>query len=221
MLRGLLWSVGLAGAIAAGPLAAQQFDVGPRLGYVKFEEGTGLTQAGLIGLDAVYRVSPRIGVGVRFDVGRPSTNGDFFPAELTFGDTTLIMAVKQPVMLVHYSVQAQVETGGKISAFAGGSAGGYTLTLDAQTARGRSTLSEFAFTAGGGVRLQTGSGTSVRLEVQDLILVNYQRNALNPVDPRFVPVKFPDVLPPQPEFDGTAHNLYLALAFTFTPGGAR
>jgi hypothetical protein len=221
MLRRFFVGVGLAGLLSAGPLAAQQFDVGPRLGYILFKEATGLLSSGMLGLDAVYHISSNIGLGVRLDVARPGTNGDYFPAELSFGDSTLIVAVKQPVTFAHYGALVRLETGGALSVFGAGSVGGYTITLDPQTARGRSTMTELAFGAGAGVRFRTGGGTSIALEVQDLILLNYRRNGLNPVDSRFIPTRFPEVLPPQPEFDGTAHNLYVALAFTFTPGGAR
>jgi hypothetical protein len=61
----------------------------------------------------------------------------------------------------------------------------------------------------------------VTLEVQDLVYMNYARNDINPVEPRFQPTRFPDVVPYQPQFDGTAHNIYAAISFVFTPGGGR
>lgn len=221
MLLRLLVGVGLAGLVSAGPLAAQQFDISPRLGFVSFKDATGLRESGMLGLEAMYRVSPNIGVGVRGDVARPSTEGDFFPAEMSFGDTTLIFGVQQPVTVMHYGALAQLETGGSLSLFGLGSIGGYAITLDPQAARGKRTFNQWAATAGGGVRLRTSSTTSVRLEVHDLIFLNYERNQLDPVEPRFKPVRFPDVLPVQPEFDGTAHNFFFALSFTFSPGGGQ
>ena len=82
-------------------------------------------------------------------------------------------------------------------------------------------FTDWAFTAGAGIRIRSGGGTSVLLEVQDLIYPNFARNALSPVEPRFRPTRFPDVVPLQPEFDGTAHNIYASIAFIFTPGGGR
>lgn len=226
MLRRLVLGVGFACLAAAGPLAAQDFEVGPRLGYLRFKEATGIEPAGMLGLDAMYRISSRLGVGVRLDVSRPGTDGKFFAAEMSFApaletDTTLIFAVEQPLTLVQYQVQGLVETGGAFSIFAKGSAGGYTITLDPQVARGRTNVTEWGFSAGGGLRFSTGGGTAVQLEVQDVIFTNFRREDLNPVEPRFRPQRFPDVVPLQPEFDGTAHNLYVALSFSFTPGGAR
>jgi len=123
--------------------------------------------------------------------------------------------------VLQYAVQAQVETGGAIGLFVKGGAGGRTITLDPQAAHGRVNVSDWAFQAGAGVRIRAGGGTSVKLEVQDLIFINYNRNDINPVEQRFVPKRFPDVVPPQPGFDGTAHNIYAALSFIFTPGGGR
>jgi hypothetical protein len=140
---------------------------------------------------------------------------------MTFNDTTLILAVSQPLTVIQYMAQAQVETGGSISVFANGGAGGRTISLDPQAARGQVTVSDWMFSAGAGVRIRAGSGTSVMLEVQDLIYANFNRNDINPVEPRFQPTRFPDVVPYQAEYTGTAHNIYAAISFIFTPGGAR
>lgn len=220
MFRRMVIGLGLA-ALAAGPVAAQDFEIGPRLGYVKWKEATGMENAAMLGVDAVYRISSRLGIGARFDLSRPGTDSQYFAAEMSFGDTTLVFAVAQPLTVLQYGVQALVETGGTFSVFAKGGAGARTISLDPQSARGRISTTEWAFSAGGGIRIRSGGGTSVLLEVQDLIYPNFARNDLNPVEPRFRPVRFPDVVPLQPEFDGTAHNIYASISFTFTPGGGR
>ena len=220
MYRRLLVGLGLAG-FAAGPVAAQEFEIGPRLGYVKWKEETGLENSGMLGVDALYKISRRIGIGARFDVSRPGTDNQYFSAEMTFGDTTLIFAVQQPLTVLQYGLLAQVETGGSFSIFANGGAGARTITLDPQSARGRVSTTEWAFSAGGGLRIRSGGGTSVLLQVQDLIYPNFARNDLDPVEPRFAPKRFPDVIPVQADFDGTAHNIYASISFIFTPGGAR
>jgi hypothetical protein len=220
MFRRLVVGLGFA-ALAAGPLAAQDFEIGPRLGYVKWKEATGLQNSAMLGVDALYRFSSRLGVGVRLDVSRPGTDSQYFAAEQSFGDTTLIFAVSQPVTVLQYGVQARFETGGSLGAFLKGGAGGYTVTLDPQSARGRISVSDWNFAVGGGVKLRTGGGTAVTLEVQDLIYANFNRENLNPVEPRFRPRRFPDVVPAQTPFEGTAHNIYGAITFMFTPGGAQ
>jgi hypothetical protein len=221
MYRRFVVGLGLV-ALAAGPVAAQHFEIGPRLGYVKWKAETGLKDAAMLGVDATYRVSSRLGLGVRFDVARPGTDGNYFPAEMTFGDdTTMILAVSQPLTVLQYGVQAQFETGGALSVFARGGGGRRTITLDPQAARGRVSVSDWALMVGGGVRVRAGGGTAVMLEVQDLVYLNYSRESINPVEPRFRPTRFPDVIPYQPEFSGTAHNIYAAISFIFTPGGGR
>lgn len=220
MYRRLVMGMVLA-ALAAGPLAAQNFEIGPRLGYVMWKPETGMTEAAMLGVDAIYKVNRHIGLGARFDVARPGTDGQYFPAEMTFNDTTVILAVSQPLTVLQYAVQAQLETGGSFSVFAKGGAGGRTISLDPQAARGQVSTSDWMFSAGAGVRIRAGSGTSVMLEVQDLIYANYNRNDINPVEPRFQPTRFPDVVPYQAEYTGTAHNIYAAISFIFTPGGAR
>ena len=221
MYRRLMVGLGLV-ALAAGPAAAQNFEIGPRLGYVKWKGETGLKDAAMLGVDAVYRLNSRLGIGVRFDVARPGTDGNYFPAEMTFGgDTTLIFAISQPVTVLQYGAIARVETGGSLSVFAKGGAGARTITLDPQAAAGRVSETDWAFSVGGGIRFRSGGGTTVSLEVQDLVYPNFDRESLSPVEPRFRPRRFPDVVPLQPEFDGTAHNIYASIAFTFTPGGGR
>ena len=220
MLQRLVVGMGFA-ALAASPLAAQDFEIGPRLGYVKWKEVTGLENSAMLGLDATYRISRWLGLGVRLDVARPGTDGQYFAAEMPFGDTTLVFSVQQPVTVLQYGAQALFETGGSLGLFAKGGVGGYSVRLDPQSARGRVSVSDLGFSIGGGVRLRTGSGTSVVFEVQDLIYTDFSRQALNPVEPRFYPVRFPDVVPVQPDFQGTAHNIYAAITFLFTPGGGQ
>jgi hypothetical protein len=221
MYRRLVMGVALA-ALAAGPAAAQQFEIGPRLGYVIWKPETGLKNAAMLGVDAMYHVNNNLGVGVVFNLARPGTDGQYFPAEMTFGgDSTLIFAVAQPITVMQYGVQAQFEVGGALSLFAKGGAGGRTFTMDPQASFGRVSLTDWAFNAGAGVKFRAGGSSAVSLEVQDLIYPSFSRQSLNPVENRFLPTRFPDVVPYQAEYDGTAHNIFLSLAFIFTPGGNR
>jgi hypothetical protein len=208
-------------ALTAGPVGAQNFEIGPRLGYVKWKSETGIKPSAMMGVDAMFKISSRLGVGARFDVARPGTDNQYFAAEMTFGDTTLVFAVQQPLTVLQYGALAQFETGGSFSVFARGGAGGRTISLDPQSARGRISTTEWAFNAGAGLRIRSGGGTSVLLLVEDLIYPKFARNDLNPVEPRFRPTRFPDVVPYQADYDGTAHNIYASISFVFTPGGGR
>lgn len=224
MFRQLVLGVAVS-ACVAGPAAAQatvgQFVVGPRIGYAKYDTDAGLKEAGVLGIDAVYHVSRNLAIGFTVDVGRPATDSSFFPAEMSFGDTTFIFAVSQPVTVVNYHLQAKVTTGGSLAPFLVGSVGGYQVTADPQVAAGESNFRELGFSFGAGVDLSTGSSTSIRLEVRDFVWSDFDREFLYPVRQSQRPSRFPDVLPQPDPFRGTAHNIVASLAFSFTPGGSQ
>jgi hypothetical protein len=229
-------------AVAAGSATAQEgsgsFRVGPRVGYTLYKDATGLKPGVNFGLDAVYFVSRNIGVGVLLDVARPQTDSSFFPVEMSFGGSsadlnpdgeTYIFGVKMPVTVALYQLQAEFRFGDRFQPFVTGSAGGYTMYLDPQVARGNTNFTNWAFSAGVGFVFRTSSSTGIRLEGRDVLFTGYDRANLNVQ--RLIydwtvtsgsfnqPVRFPEVLPPQDPFSGTAHNWQVALGFTFTPGG--
>ena len=219
MLQKTFVCVALLGAVAAPATAQRQFHVGPRLGYTQFAAETAIESSPMLGMDAMYALSSNLAIGVRFDFARPVTDGNFFPAEMVFGDTTMVFGVSQPLTIFNYGAQLEFSTGGSFAPFLSGGVGNYRISLDPQVARGNVSHTDLAFTVGGGLAIQTSAGTSIRLSVQDLIFNNFDRARLNPVDLRFAPVLFPDAVPPQTPFEGVAHNIHVALAFSFTPGG--
>lgn len=219
MLRRILFGVIAVGAVTVPAAAQRQFHVGPRLGYTRFAEKTSIESSAMLGLDAMYALTGNISVGVRFDFARPVTDGTYAPAEMTFGDTTMVFAVSQPLTIVDAGVNAEYQVGGRLSPFVQGGVGAYRISLDPQAAVGATSFTELLFTVGGGVDFQVSPSASIRLSVHDLIYNYFNRDNLNPVDPRFAPQRFPDAIPPQPPFEGVAHNLHFALAFSFAPGG--
>jgi opacity protein-like surface antigen len=219
MLGKIVVGVIALGAVAAPAAAQRQFQVGPRVGYTRFAEKTGIESSAMVGLDAMYSLFGNLSVGVRFDFARPVTDGRYSPAEMTFGDTTMVFTVSQPLTIVHYAAAAEFAIGGRLSPFVNGAVGGYRISLDPQSANAATSVNQLLFAVGGGIDFQVSGGTSIRLSVTDLIYNKFDRANLNPVDPRFAPVRFPDAVPPQPPFEGAAHNIHFALAFSFAPGG--
>ena len=223
------FALGLCLATCATPLAAQagQFQVGPRIGYVKYATKTGIADDGLksssavLGLDGLYSLTNNIGLGFRLDLSRPQTDGSFFPAEMIFKDTTELFQISQPLTILEYFAKIEVGTGGAFNLFVNGSVGGYNITLDPQVADGLRSLKDLAFGLGGGLAIAAGSGTHVRLEVVSAMWQNFDRSALNPVSGRFTPVQFPQAIPAQTPFKGGVNNLQFSLAFSFAPGGER
>jgi hypothetical protein len=230
-------------ALAAGPAAAQDgtagsFRVGPRVGYTMYHDGTGLKPAVGFGLDAVYFATKNVGIGVLLDYSRPETDSSYFPVEMTFGGSsssldqdgeTFIFGVQQPVTVAQYQLLAEFRFGDRFQPFINGSAGGYTMYLDPQVANGNTHFTNWAFSAGVGFNFRAGASTGVRLEARDFVFTGYDRANLDvskleydwtvSSGSRNEPTRFPDVLPAQPAFSGTAHNFQVALGFTFTPGG--
>jgi hypothetical protein len=127
--------------------------------------------------------------------------------------------VSQPLTIVHYALSAEYAIGSRLAPFVNGAVGGYRISLDPQAATAATSFNQLLFVVGGGIDYHLGSGTSVRLSVADLIYNKFDRAKLNPVDPRFAPLMFPDAIPPQAPFEGAAHNIHFALAFSFSPGG--
>lgn len=210
-------------ALVSGPASAQvqsgSFRIGPRFGYIKYDDDTAIREAAMLGLDAMFNINSNIAIGFLLDVARPQTEGEFFPSELTFGDTTQVMGASQPITVLQYMGVLELNTGGKFSLFANGAVGGYRLSLDPQVNGGLEDFAELAFAVGGGIALSTSGATMVRLEVKDFIHTDFDREVLNPVADVFQPRRFPDVLPTPAPFLGTAHNIHVGLSFSFTPGG--
>ncbi len=77
------------------------------------------------------------------------------------------------------------------------------------------------YTVGVGLDIGVSSSAVVRIDARDYILTEFDRENLYPTDPRFRPVRFPEVIPEQEPFSGSTHNLVFAVSFQFTPGGAR
>lgn len=207
---------------SAAPAAAQSgaFVVGPRGGYITYAAETGIKEGAVLGLDAFYGLTSSIDLGVSLGYARAQTDGSYFPAELTFRDTTMIFAVQQPISAVHVSGLARISLPtGSFRPFLMGGAGLFSVTPDAQTSRGLNRSSDLMLVVGGGIDLRLGSASGLRFEVRDEIYTQFDRESINPVDPRFRPVRFPDVLPAQPPFNKSAHNLSFSAGFTFTPGG--
>lgn len=230
-------------ALAATPAAAQggagSFRVGPRGGYTLYKAATGLRPTVNFGLDAMYFVTPNIGVGVLLDYARPQTDSSYFPAEMPFGASstplnpdgiTYIYAIQQPVTIAQYQLLAEFRFGDRFQPFIAGGAGGYTLYLDPQVANGNNHFTHLGLSAGVGFAYQAGNAAAIRLEARDFIFTSFSRSELDvatfqhnwSIDSGsfYRPVRFPDVLPAQDPFESSvAHNWQVALGFTFTPGG--
>jgi len=222
----LLASAALSGAVQAQAVP-RQFNFAPRAGYLKFDRASSIENGGFIGLDAVYNVTSMFSIGANASWARAETRGEDFIAALTFGDptkgdTTFYFNVTQPVSVVTYEAMAVARlplSYSRVNPFLMGGVGAYTVYMDPQVVSGPRKMSHLGFSVGGGLEMRMGQRSGLRFDVRDQIFTKYDRTRLNPTDPRFAAIAFPEDFPRPPEAKETLHNLSFSIGFTFTPSG--
>lgn len=179
------------------------------------------------GISALYYIANSIGIGLAFDVSRPITNGAYFPAaEMEFQGAQDLTLVNQRLTILQYQVAGEWSLDRKLSPVVTGGVGGYTVypdppKEDAAATTGFQNFSDVMFSVGLGLDWAVSAAGGLRLSVTDMIYTGWERSALNPVAPAYQTNVWPDLLPEPPAESSTLHNINLALAFTFTPGGNR
>lgn len=205
---------------ASAQWAAQEFSVTPRGGYMTFDNSSGIDNAPYIGVDAAYAVSPVFSIGTGLTISRPQTLGDFFISQLTFGDTTLYLAVEQPLMMLDVALNAQARyPGERMTPFLNGGIGYYTLDLDPQVEGRPKRIGGISGNIGGGLLFRLGERVGIQLEVRDLIFTGFTRDDLNPVSENFGNTRFPEDFDPPPAAKETVHNIMFGIGFSFVPRG--
>lgn len=245
---------GMAVAVSAQTAQAQRagrFVVAPRLGYVAWDKAAGLqdnvlhsgecdypnfgqTCAGTgnnlqAGISALYAFTDRLALGITADVGRPVSNGAYFPAaNMEIAGRQELTLVSQRLTTLQYGLEGQftVLPESRVMPFLVGSVGGVVVYKDAPKvdvagSTGFNTFSNFMFTFGGGFDYTLTGQTALRLEFRDLVYTSWDRSELNAISPAYQTQLFPDLLPAPPAAKKTLHNLRLALGFVFVPGAGR
>ncbi len=175
---------------------AGQWNIAPRLGLVFWDDAAAIQDpvlssgdcdypqfdqtcaSGLnnlqAGISALYRVTRQVSLGLAFDVGRPVSNGAYFPAaSMEIGGRQRLTLINQRLTILQYAVEAQVAPySGRLSPFLVGSVGGYTLykdpgKTDLAGTTGFETSTDVMFSVGIGVDWAFGAATGLRIEVRD------------------------------------------------------
>jgi hypothetical protein len=223
----LLASVALPGATDAQAVA-RQFTVAPRAGYIRFDRASSIENGGFVGVDAMYNVTSMFSLGASASWARANTRGEDFVAALTFGDptvgdTTFYFHVTQPLSVVTYEAVGVARlplAAARLTPFLMAGAGAYTVYMDPQITAGPRKMSHFGASIGGGVEMRLGQRSGLRFDVRDQIFTKFDRDRLNPTDPRFTAIAYPEDFPVPPTAKETLHNLSFSFGFTFTPSGA-
>lgn len=216
-------TLALSATEASAQAAASPVAIAPRGGYIRFADATSLQPTGFLGFEVLYRVAPFLSIGPAVSIARPSTNGDDFPAAFTYGDTTFLFRVQQPVTVfdVGLSLHGTLPTLGRLAPFVTGGAGYYTMYLDPQASGGeKSRYGRASLQFGGGADVRFSERTGIRLEVRDLVMTDYDRERLNPVGARFNGyTRFADAFPERtPSTRGASmHNIMFSIGFTVRP----
>lgn len=224
MTRGRLILTALLLPVLARPAYGQfephRYLIGARLGETSYDKSSGIDKGPMLGVDGTYFFNRSIGLGFMLDVTRPETKGEFFPAELTFGDTTFLYEVRQPLTIVQVGAQLVLQAPmGSFAPYVSAGAGWYRFFLDPAVSNGNKTFTHPMYSLGGGLNIRLSESSGLRFEVHDFVHTDFDRSRLNPVGPRFQPTRFPDAIVPPEAAKSRTHNIQLALAFSFVPGG--
>lgn len=191
----------------------------------------------IINLKGRAFLNDNIGLGFSVDYSRTETDDDVFPLsqfEFPEADSTLFVALKQPVALFHYqfigTLGAPVSDGALYPYLTLG-AGGYTIYLDPQQNDGPDRQSDLALTVGGALKFRLSGNSAIELSVRDVIYTGFEREKLNPGPDRDCRLntekqfrgslcpneRFPLLDPEFEEADDTVHNIVITASFSFFP----
>lgn len=208
------------GETANAQTDSRQFQITPRAGYVRYDAASAIKNAGAVGVDAVYNLTPMFAVGGGILVARTTTEGSNFISQLRFGDTTFLFAVQQPLSILDAAVTATARFPvGRFSPFVTGGIGSYKIYMDPQANSAPNSFSRMSLQVGGGVNVGLGRRSGLILEVRDLIYTDFRRNRLNPnTNQALVNTRFNEDVPALSAAKTTLHNIVVSLGFSFSPG---
>lgn len=230
LVRTLIVAAAAAAVTAPVSIQAQaetkQWVVTPRGGMTRYARASSLENTGFVGIDAAYYLTRMFAVGTTLSVGRGQSRGEDFIAAINFGvptdgDTTLYFGVTQPVTLFDAAANATMRMPiGRLSPFVSGGVGVYTLYLNPQVSKSARRHSAMSMNFGAGLDFEVGRGAGIQVALRDLILTQYDRDFLNPTDPRFIEIRFPEDFKAPPEKQETLHNLQFSIGFSFRPSAS-
>ena len=227
----------------------RSYEVSAITGYQWFDRSAALSGTPTFGLRAVnphiFAAVPGLSFGVSVAFARPTTRGDYFPwNRQTFtsdalhrNDTTIVYEVSQRVTMAAYAAEFGYRFGGQRASGASGAArmldwrsasaevnagiGGYTFWEDPEQNYRNETHGHPALMLGGGLGIPLPRNTTLRLRLDDLIFLRYDREWFNLHDPLFSEELFPNPQTTPPAAKSTVHNLRFSVQFSFVPGAER
>lgn len=219
----------LVGATASAAQAQVDLEFSVNGGWVVFAEGSALNGGATVGGDLTYYVTPEFGFGAYTDYAFTESDGSMFPpADLSFGDSTTLTIVNQPIEIWQYGVHGRLRLPGRsFQPYLMVGVGGYTVFLDSQQNNASETSTRFGTRFGVGVNFAVSEVAGFRIAAYDAFFPSWDANRLNPVRAeRPTPAReglqnerFPDLNPDPNALDDAVHNFTFTAAVTFRPGG--
>ena len=197
------------------------FVITPAVGLLLHDQHSALKRTSpAFGLDFVYRLNSRFGIGLTGTVSRPETDGSYFPlVRIPAGDTSFYYRVSQRVVEYMYGVHGTASIPlGRYSPYAVGSLGRYTFTMDPQAVGGTRRASGPMLALGAGISFPVGRGTGITVDLRDVVLADFEREEFDATDPLlWDPQRFDPVPGSKPSPRSTVHTLRLTIGLSFVP----
>lgn len=233
-IRHWLAVAGLCALLLPATVAAQEdtpWAVDLNTGGVIYQEASSLEPGILVGLSALYEITPRLSIGPAVDFVRAQTDETFFVGIIRLGaDSSRVHQIGQRVHFLQYSGVARFEVSPdeRFNPYVTVGGGGYTLYLETQSNDGFNRISNPMFQVGGGIHYAVSDDTGIQIDVRDVVYTNFDRAELNPIAPAdwncptpgqpsaacVVPAAERDL----PEAEETLHNLRFSIGLTYIPG---
>ena len=222
------------------------YEVSAITGWQWFDRAAALEGAPTFGVRAVnpniVKSLPGLSFGVSLAFARPSTRGDYFPWNrhtfvsdpLHRNDTTVVYEVSQRVTMAAYAAEFGYRLGGAprrtgtslvdwraATAELSAGIGGYAFWEDPEQNYENEAHAHPALMLGGGLGIPLPRNTTLRLRLDDLVFLRYDREWFNLHDPLYSEELFPNPQTAPPAAKSTIHNLRFSIQFSFVPGVER
>lgn len=235
-IRHWLTAAGLCALLVPMQAAAQEdgeypWSVDVSGGALIYQEASSLETGVLVGIEALYHITPRLSVGPGAQYIRAETDPTFFVGVYNFGaDSTRVYHVGQRINTLQYAGVARFDVApdATLNPYVTAGAGGYTLYLETQSNDGFERLTELLLQFGGGVHYGVSESAGIQLDVRDVVYTNFDRAQLNPIPEanRNCPTpgtpsgdcRFPAAERDLPAAEETLHNIRISLGLTYIPG---
>jgi outer membrane protein W len=200
-------------------------------GTMLYAESSTLETGASIGLEALYRLNPRISFGPSIDYVRTNTDGTFYIAVMDYGISEFrVYEVGQTVAAFQYNASLRVDLlpGGTLNPYLVGGGGMYSIYLSGEANDGATRITNPMAQIGGGVEYAITEATGIRLDVRDMVYTSWDREVLNPIRmahrncSELSGCRVPSAERSNPvDHQDTIHNIRVSLGFTYIPGARR